>query len=681
MASMRYRETNLLPASRLLAALAEAADDLPALADAGLRIVRHDDRDGYLLIPERGSSSSLMAALAAAGCVVGPPEPLPDGPESRPGIAASVAALLHATVVAPERANAMPGDLADPIPGEVLVMIAGGADSLPEITRALAACAPASRVGGFRDDDGEHLVFRVNDTPDLASALGGFAAGPWGRAARYFGCFSAGNALVCCDAGRPAKAALRACARIFSAVLAGSDAHRFAFIVDARGDGAVIVRPFELPRQAPAGLDGRKPNLDVIERPLMADGSVLERLRQSIAACGGGYAVRLDRLPAAARARSPETIRNEIARLEAEWQIAVGFQAPQVKLLRFDHTQVPAMVDALRRLPVSDMNRVQYAFSAAADFPLGYHYLKYSTGDVQPLQPFIECIWRTTCGGGPVVHWIDPAWARLYQGGKIRSLVMVPEDHVFSPAFHAFRPEDMDRHLWETVEAWSASAGAARDSGRERPKEPIYLFSPVSAPASGNPGPARVRVEVLDGADFTAITEQIGFINDYLVVADRIDVADFIRSGAAEARRREILDVLKEQAASRARDLTGMANAFEQTLEAQLGSYLAQLNKEVEVLGRLIERQGAQVEQLMLESDVILGHVADACGERATLRFTLGGIPDDFAAIAEERQLIETGLARLIAVTNDTIDTSSFRLQDAHRRLAELEAKLHRRRL
>jgi hypothetical protein len=680
-ARTRYRETNLMPAEKLLAALAEAAASLPPLEQAGLRIVRHDDRDAWLLIPETEPSSALIASLEAHGGVVGPPEPIGDiVPHPVPGVAAAVAALVHATAVAPEPADAADPVRADPIAGEVLVMVEGSHDRLAEITRALAACAPASRVGGFRDSDEEYLVFRVADTSDLASALAGFAAGPWGGAARYFGCFGAAGALVCCDDGRPTKAALRACARIYSSVLAHAAGHRLAFVVNAATDGTVTVCRFELPHHAGAALDGRKPNLKVVERPLVADDDILERLRHMISARGDGYAVRLDRLPALARTRSPESIRDEIARLEAEWQIAIGLQAAQVKLLRFDHTQVPAMVDALRRLPVSDMNRVQYAFSATADFPIGYHYLKFSTRDVQPLQPFIEGIWRTACGGGPIVHWIDPAWARIYQGGGVRSLVMVPEDHVFSPAFYAFRPQDMDRYLEETVDSWRASAHPERGGERQRPKEPIYLFSPLAAAPSQSRAAGKVRLEVLDGADFTAMTGQIGFINDCLLVAERIDVADFIRSGATVARRREVLAVLSEETASRTSDLSGLAGDLERRLEAQLGDYLARLTTEIEALSRFIAQQGAQVEQLTLESDAILAHVADACGERTALRFMVGTTPSDFAAIAEERQTIETSLTKFIAATNDTIDVSNVRLQDARRRLGEMEAQLQRRR-
>lgn len=680
MDSVRYRETTLLPAGPMLAVLATVAADpasrLASLAAAGLRVVRYrDDSSAYLLIPETGPSShALIAELEAAGCEAGPAEPVPDA-ASLPGLAAGAALLLHATAVAPDSPDAVPGGspggLADPLQDEMLVVAAGPQDRLQALSRALTASVPASRVDGYRNGDEEYLVFRAADNPDHASTLGGFAAGPWGRGANCFECFSAGSALVCFDGGlRPAKTALRACARIFQAVLGGGGDHRTAFAVHAAGPLAVL--RFDLPRRTPAALESRKPSLDVVERALANDGGVIENLRRSIAAAGDGYAVRLDRLPAAARTRSPESIRDEIARLEAEWQIAVGLQQPQIKLLRFDHTQVRAMVDALRRIPVADIHRVQYAFSAAADRAAGYHYLKYSTRDVQPLQPFIECIWREACGGGPIVHWIDPAWATIYQG-KVRSLVMVPEDHVFSPAFYSFNAQDMDQHLWDTIAAWS---GDGRGGGRQPPQEPIYLFSPLTGDRGA--APARVRVEILDGASFTAITEQIGFINQYLLVADHIDIADFIRTGAAEARRRAILDGLRADASTRARELNDLASGLERKLEAQLGNYLALLNREVELLGRSIEAQGAHVERLTLESEIILQHVADACSERAALSFEARRIPGDFAPVAGERAAIETGLAQVIAATNDTIETSGTRLQDARRRLAELESKLRR---
>jgi hypothetical protein len=691
MASVKYRETNLLPAGQLLAVLARIAagqeagqaagraNDLAPLVEAGLRVIRYDRRDAYLLIPDIAASSALIVELEAAGCAVGPPEQNP-GAASQPGFAAGVAAVLDATAVALDDPGVAPGDLADPIPDEALVMVAGGDDRLQDQMRAFTASVPAFRLDGVRDGGEEHLVFHVADTPNLESTLGGFAAGPWGSAARCFECFSAGGALVCFSHGRrPAKAALRACAGIFSALLPAvpDGGGRRAFVVEATDDGAVTVLPFELPRRTPAALARKQPAVRVIERLLVTDGRIIDRLRQSIADAGDGYAVRLDRLPAAARPRSAESIREEIGRLEAEWQIAAGLQEPQVTLLRFDHAQLPAMVDALRRLPVSGIDQVSYAFSAASDFPIGYHYLKYSTRDVQPLQPLIECVWLAQCGGGAMVHWVDPAWARIYRGGrgKVRSLVMVPEDHVFSPAFYTFRPEDMDRHLWETIDAWSGAGEALRDRGRPQPEEPIYVFS--SLPSAGG-GPARVRVEILDGTRFTPIAKQIGFINDYLLVVDHVDIADFIRTGAEEARRQEIAGRLSDAAAAQAAEMAGRANDLEQQLEAQLGSYLTLLNKEVALLGKSIEQQGAQVRQLTLEADVIVQHVAAACGERAALRFAVSGIPGDFAEIAEELKEIETGLTQVVEAANGAVDATNTRLEWARRRLAELEARLRR---
>lgn len=674
---LRGRESSLLGAAEMLAALAEAAADLGALEAAGLAIMAHDQRTAYVVIPEHPGAAALIAALQSRGARLAPPEAMAPA-DAGPGVAAAAAVLLHAAAVSADGV-----DTALPVADEVLIVVTAAGDRLTATVAALAAAVPAARVGGFAGGDGDVVVFHGVDRPDAGSVLAAFRQGPFGDACRCLHLYAAGPALVALGDAAPPRAALRACGRILAAVMAPPDRDRRpALAVIADSPGAVTCHGLALPRHTGSGLQGRAPNLRVAARTLTAGDAVLEELRAAIAARGDGHAVRIDRLPAAARRRPAARIRDEIARLEAEWQIAVGLQAAQVRLLRFDHTQLPAMVDALRRLPQADMSRVGYAFAAAADYPIGCHFLKFSARDTAPLRPFIETVWRAACGGGPIAFWVDPGFARIHARGGVRSLVMVPEDHTLNPPFHAFQPGDIDRHLERTVALWAAPPGTAGDDGSDAAaalREPIYVFSP-DPPGPRGAGTGKVRLEVLDGDGFAALTTGIGFINDCLVVADRIDVDDFIRTGAVAARRREVLTRLSEEEAARTRDLDGRAHDLETALTARLGDYLSWLTGEIETLSRFIAERGEEVERLAGASDAVLGRLAAACGEAASLKFSTGLMADGVVALDDDRHAIETGLARIIAATHDTIASGNARLEDARRRLAEVEARLARRR-
>lgn len=674
----RCRESSLLAPGELLSALADASGELAELAAAGLTIVLHDRRSAYVVIPEPAPAAALIAALQARGARVAPPEPAAVVPGAGPGVAAAAAVLLHAAGLAGDDAEP-----ALPVNDETLVLVTAAGDRLAGAVRALAAAVPAARVGGFTGDDGDVVVFHGVDRRDAGSALAAFRNGPFSDACRCLDLYAAGPAVVALAGAAPPRAALRACGRILTAVMAPDRDHRPALVVAAEASGAVTVHALALPGDPGWGLHGRPPNLRVTAHQLTAGEAVLADLRAAIAARGDGHAVRIDRLPTAARRRPAARIRDEIARLEAEWQIAVGLEAAQVRLLRFDHTQLPALADALRRLPQADMDRVGYAFAAAVDYPIGCHFLKFSARDTAPLRPFVETVWRAACGGGPMAFWVDPGFARIHARGGVRSLVMVPEDHALNPPFHAFQPADIDRHLAHTVALWAAPPGADAALAPPTPaaalREPVYVFSP-DPPGPRGAGAGKVRLEVLDAAGFAPLTTGIGFINDCLVVADRIDVDDFVRTGAVAARRREVLTRLSEDEAARTRDLDARAQALETALTARLGDYLSWLTAEVETLSQFIAERGAEVEKLATAADDVLGRLALACGEAASLKFATGTMAERLVALDDDRHAIETGLARIIAATNDTVTTGNARLEDTRRRLAEVEARLARAR-
>jgi hypothetical protein len=121
--------------------------------------------------------------------------------------------------------------------------------------------------------------------------------------------------------------------------------------------------------------------------------------------------------------------------------------------------------------------------------------------------------------------------------------VFVPEQTALAPPLHAWIPGDMDEHLRRVFEpALSRRSGAATKPDRGC----VYVLDREP----GDTG--ALELTVFEREAFTAIEASINWLNDNIIVADRVDVAQLLRDTAATARA-DLLAADAADAASAAR--------------------------------------------------------------------------------------------------------------------------------
>ena len=150
-----------------------------------------------------------------------------------------------------------------------------------------------------------------------------------------------------------------------------------------------------------------------------------------------GYRVRLEEIPdRTVLERDVEVLREEIAEREAEIELIRALSAPQLRLLRFTDAQLPALVDALRRLrpALFQSADLRYAAAHAAGRAEPAHFLMYNPARVALEGYLREHTWRGRTEDHPIRYWLDPHAARAMDRDSARILVFAPVRHRLLPA-------------------------------------------------------------------------------------------------------------------------------------------------------------------------------------------------------------------------------------------------------
>ena len=196
-----------------------------------------------------------------------------------------------------------------------------------------------------------------------------------------------------------------------------------------------------------------------------------------------------------------EDLKLQIAQIQA-------LGAPQTRLLRFSDAQLPAMIDALRRIPEARLNdgSIRYAAGHSAGIPEPSHYLMYDLSQA-PARVF-ETLWRGLDPGRPMSYWLDPFVAERRQHVPAKSSVYVPENLFLVPSLAHFA-DGTDETLRRIIGSLFVDLKPflADDACR-----PMYVFTPVQDQAD------TIQIEVLDERSFAPLQQQIGWMNDYLQV-------------------------------------------------------------------------------------------------------------------------------------------------------------------
>lgn len=280
--------------------------------------------------------------------------------------------------------------------------------------------------------------------------------------------------------------------------------------------------------------------------------------------------------------QSLQNIRERVVELEAQAALIRGLSAPQLRLLRFSRSQLPALANFLIRAPVTDIDRgvIQYGFQATAMEPEGVHFVLYDPAEVVLDSAFPEWEWRERTDDHPIRYWLDPHWAAHYAGGRshVRSMVFTPFETALHPTLHSFSSDDMDKYLRQLMlrrvpeeEHTQALRALIQDQSRST----AILFDRTEEAGF------EIAVEVLDLNQFVPVRQRLDWINDHLLMIDPAIVSqERISEVATLLFEGRTADALLEEAESRADEMCATAERTEHYFNKLLQGIMKRVDQE-----------------------------------------------------------------------------------------------------
>ena len=377
-----------------------------------------------------------------------------------------------------------------------------------------------------------------------------------------------------------------------------------------------------------------------------------------------GYRVKLEPVPHyVGLGMDLEPLLEQIEDLKLRVAQIKALSAPQQRLLRFSDKQLPAMVDALRRLQPEALTQghLFYAAGHSAGRQEPAHYLLYDPSNVHISFP--ESLWQSQTEDRPMVYWLEPFVADAQLQRPTRTRVFVPDRFLLAPSLAHFGG-DVDGTLKMVMGNLFVDLGPLVS---EPNRQPYFIFTP------NRDVPGEMEVEVLDGARFAPVHQQLGWINDYLQVrGPNIVDRERLRIVAEELYEGAYVDELKKEFATTLADATAAWEEALNTLRAESASLLDAHAEELTlVTGRISKAQtyltAAVREMTGLEALM-------SCAERALLgRDTIATVlSDQDAAIRAAGETFAEQIAREMQMGRERIDKSEAELQALHDRVERI---------
>jgi hypothetical protein len=364
-------------------------------------------------------------------------------------------------------------------------------------------------------------------------------------------------------------------------------------------------------------------------------------------------------------------LRERVVELEERIALIESLRSPQMQLLRFKASQLPALADSLRRFPPVALTRgdILYGFQATRNEPLGVHYLLFQPADNVMSPPFPEWHWRESGADPPISYWIDPYWAKYYDESESQSLVFVPHHHVLSPVLHSFDETNMDAYLQTIMEIWFPKTPHVKSG---IPKQPLFLFTPSREVGFD------ITIEVLDFENFSQIRERIGWINENLELLDAIDTAAFVKEGAFYDYRRRVSESLNRQSTESEQKLFQESDALETEFLGAVENILDRLTNEVQAILSRAQSASSFVDLLtdhMVELEKILANsYAKAQGVETAIDKTV----DESSDFDRVRLDLEDQLLKSLDQADQFMDLAQPRVKSALLRMKNLRSSLDR---
>lgn len=257
--------------------------------------------------------------------------------------------------------------------------------------------------------------------------------------------------------------------------------------------------------------------------------------------------------------RDLDRLRSQQAYLSQRVAYAESLQRPRPRLLRFTCAQLRALAHTIYSFDPDSLFRarphVRYAFRATPEDPAGRHYLWIDPQAVRRLPDPLALYDASP----PMRFWLDPTWSRQYHEDGGAGCVFVPEHTALAPPLHAWIPGDMDAHLRRVF-------GSPVDSH-------VYVLDRSAERADA------LELTLFERDAFTSIDSCVSWLNDHIVVAERLDVTSVVREAAAEARGERLSAAALDAASAAGRDFQREAARTRQRFMKDLDAVISSINR------------------------------------------------------------------------------------------------------
>jgi hypothetical protein len=284
-----------------------------------------------------------------------------------------------------------------------------------------------------------------------------------------------------------------------------------------------------------------------------------------------GYRLTLESTRAIEEAgRDLDRLRSQQAYLAQRVAYAESIHRPRPRLLRFNARQLAALAHTIYSFAPDSLfsarPHVRYAFRATPQEPAGFHFLWIDPEAVHRT-PDPMSLYEST---PPMRFWLDPTWGRHYHDeGSAAGCVFVPEHTALAPPLHTWIPGDMDEHLRRVFARPTVSTEPATASGGS------YVY--VIDRDSGESG--ALELTVLERRAFAPIDASVNWLNDNIIVADRLDVTQLLRETAANARADLLMSDAAGAAAAARRDFVREAARTRDRFMKDLDAVISSINR------------------------------------------------------------------------------------------------------
>ena len=397
-----------------------------------------------------------------------------------------------------------------------------------------------------------------------------------------------------------------------------------------------------------------------------------------------GYRLTLESTRAVEEAgRDLDRLRSQQAYLAQRVAYAESLHRPRPRLLRFNLRQLAALAHTIYSFApdslFSSRPHIRYAFRATPEEPAGFHYLWIDPEAVRRTPDPLP-LYETS---PPMRFWLDPTWGRHYHDeGGAAGCVFVPEQTALAPPLHTWIPGDMDEHLRRVfgqpaarTDASPAEAAQPRRRNAASAGSCVYVLDREP----GNDG--ALELTVLERDAFMPIDASVNWLNDNIIVAERLDVTPLLRDTAATARADLLAaDAADAAAATRRGFLLDAARTRERFMK-DLDGVISSINR---CTFDVLQRAHLAIDGMRgLDRDMdSLADIRERSKGIASVHDLLNGIDGSTRALRDRVSALEREVAEALRQADAQSEDEQRRveafIESLEARRADLRERLHR---